>query len=199
VQKLADFSVFLARSLPVIRNKKQGSQKKRGGNNHLSTPSHMRTNIQINRTTSLVLSFIFFSIVCFWHVGGQTVAIGHITAEVVESVSASSNVTTSFSFQNPNSQHFSPSKMNQKRVEMGDVALNSGQNVSCSVIIKPAVMTDASGNRIVIEPTASFSGRQDTNRADGSQNLHLSCNAMIAKDLNNGHFNGSYTMVFAYN
>jgi|WetSurMetagenome_2_1015567.scaffolds.fasta_scaffold118004_2 hypothetical protein len=155
----------------------------------------MKKSSQINKATSLITSFVFFTVILFWSGTGQTVAIGHVTAEVVESVSASSHIMTNFSIQS----NTNPSMMNTRKVDIGDIAVASGQNVSCNVIIKPAVMSNESGSKFVIEPNTTLSGRKDTSRADGSQSIHVTGTAMIGQDQVNGQYNGSYTMVFAYN
>jgi len=158
---------------------------------------------QINKASALFLSIVIVSGIYLQEAAAQTVAIGHITAEVVESVSASSRILSNFNLDNvsngTNTMKMSPSKMNTRRVEMGDVELKSGNSIACNVMMKAATLTDDRGDQFTIEPTTSLSGRQDTNRADGSQNLHLTGKAMMDQNQANGLYQGSYTMIFAYN
>jgi len=158
---------------------------------------------QIQRATALFLSIVLIFGMNVQEAVAQTIAIGHISAEVVESVSASSRILSTFNLDNINNRdlslQMSSSKMNTRRVDMGEIALNSGQNIACNVMFKTATLSDEKGNQFVIEPTTSLSGRQDTNRADGSQNLHLTGKVMLDQDQANGLYHGSYTMVFAYN
>jgi hypothetical protein len=152
---------------------------------------------QLSRISALFLGFVFTLGICLQEAAAQTVAIGHISAEVVESVSAHSNVTLNYNFQNSNQGSISAN--GAKRIEMGEVELNSGRNIACNVMMRPATVTDNRGNEFVFEPTTSLRGLQDTNRADGSQNLRLTANVVLASNQANGLYQGSYTMVFAYN
>ena len=158
---------------------------------------------QIKRTSALFLSFVLIFSIYLQEAIAQTVTIGHITAEVVESVSASSKVFMNFNLVNGiegnRTLQMSPSQMNTRKVDMGEMELNSGQNIACNIMLKAATLSDEKGNQFILEPTTSLSGQQDTNRADGSQNLHLIGRAMLDQDQANGLYQGSYTMVFAYN
>ena len=157
----------------------------------------------IRKASALFLSFVLVFGIHLQEAVAQTIAIGHISAEVVESVSASSNMLLNLNLVNVKNGditvQMSPSQMNTRKVYMGEIALNSGQSIACNVMIKAATLSDEKGNQFTIEPTASLSGQQDTNRADGSQNLQLTGRAMLDKDQANGLYQGSYTMVFAYN
>ena len=93
----------------------------------------------------------------------------------------------------------SASRMNTERLDMGEVELNSGRSIACNVMMKASTLSDNRGNQFTIEPTTSFAGNQDTNRADGSQNIHLTGKAMLDQNQANGLYQGSYTMIFAYN
>lgn len=163
----------------------------------------MKKLSQIQKLSALCLSVVIVFAFSLHHASAQTVAIGHISAEVVESVSASSNVTLNFHIANGTSgvrlNQLSPTQMNTRRVEMGEVELNSGNSIACNVMMKSSTLTDNNGNRINFEPVTSVSGSQDSNRADGSQNLHVSGNVMLAQNQANGLYQGSYTMIFAYN
>ena len=157
----------------------------------------------ISKTSALFISFVFIFGNCIQESVAQIVAIGHVSAEVVESVSASSNVTMNFNLGNPSNEasmlQKSVSQMNTRRVEMGEVELNSGHGIACNVMMKAATLSDEKGNQFTFEPTTSLTGSQDTNRADGSQNLHVSANVMMAQNQAHGLYQGSYTIIFAYN
>jgi hypothetical protein len=163
----------------------------------------MKSLGQIKKVSALVLGFVFASGIFFQEAVAQTIAIGHITAEVVESVSASSNILMNLNFANiqngDRTVQLSPSKMNTRKVDLGEIAINSGQNIACNVMIKAATLSDDKGNQFTIEPATSLSGQQDANRADGTQNLHVTGKAMLDQDQANGLYQGSFTMVFAYN
>ncbi len=164
---------------------------------------HMKRLSQTRKVSALLLSIMLFFCIYTQKAVAQTIAIGHISAEVVESVSASSNMLVNFNLANgingSRSVQMSPSQMNTRKVDMGDIALNSGQNIACNIMLKSATLSDEKGNQFILEPTTSLSGQQDTNRADGTQNIHLTGKAMLEQDQENGLYQGSYTMVFAYN
>jgi hypothetical protein len=169
----------------------------------MQTTNPMNSLGQIRKASALFLSVVFVISINLQEAASQTIAIGHISAEVVESVSASSNMNLTFNLANVSNGtrtlQMSPSQMNTRRVEMGEVTLNSGRNIACNVMMKASTLSDNRGNQFTIEPTTSLNGRQDTNRADGSQNLHLTGNAMLEQNQANGLYQGSYTMIFAYN
>jgi hypothetical protein len=151
----------------------------------------------------LVISIVFSTGIYIQRAAAQTVAIGHITAEVVESVSASSNVVMNFNISNvregSNYISVNSSTNNTRKLDMGEIAIHSGSSIACNVMMKNATLTDDRGNKFVVEPETAMSGQQDVNRADGSQKLHVTGTAMLAQVQANGLYQGSYTMVFAYN
>lgn len=122
---------------------------------------------------------------------GQTIAIGHVTAEVIESISASSQAVTSLSL-GTNSAG-TPSAVN-----LGAITVNSGSNVSVNVVIKSASLTDSMGNGFTLDPTTN-SIYASTAPFSGSQTLQLNGTANLASDQASGLYQGSYTVVFAYN
>ena len=169
----------------------------------MQTTENMKRLGHMNTASALFLSIVFAMGMSMQEAAAQIVAIGHISAEVVESVSASSKMTLNFNLASvSNGSHtmqMSASRMNTERLDMGEVELNSGRSIACNVIMKASTLSDNMGNQFTIEPTTSISGRQDTNRADGSQNIHLTAKAMFDQNQANGLYQGSYTMIFAYN
>ena len=169
----------------------------------MQTTDHMKRLGHINTASALFLSIVFAVGMFLQETAAQVVAIGHISAEVVESVSASSKMTLNFNLESvSNGSHtmqMSASRMNTTRLDMGEVELNSGRSIACNVMMKASTLSDNRGNQFTIEPTTSFTGNQDTNRADGSQNIHLTGKAMLDQNQANGLYQGSYTMIFAYN
>ena len=151
---------------------------------------------------AILLSVALQSIFALVNVCAQTVAIGHISAEVVESVSASSRAITGFDMKGGNNllanAQNEPAGWNYQNVDLGEIKINSGTNVTCNVVMKPATLSDTKGNGFTIEPSATsfLSGVQ---RADGNQTLHLNGKAHMAQAQASGLYQGSYTMVFAYN
>jgi hypothetical protein len=123
---------------------------------------------------------------------GQTMAIGHVSAEVIESVSASSQAVTSLALGTSTSGTSSS-------VELGAMTINSGSNVTVGVVIKPAALSDSQGNGFTIDPALNHNSLASVAQSNGSQTLQLNGTANLAADQASGLYQGSYTVVFAYN
>ncbi|MBK7173157.1 MAG: hypothetical protein IPH84_07975 [Bacteroidales bacterium] len=144
-------------------------------------------------TRLLLPAIIIFSLnSTFNHVFGQTIAVGHISAEVVEAVSASSSISTDFNLVNLNSAR-------SENVALGTIELNSGVDVACNLTLKSASLSDQSGNGFTVEPVATYTGARESQRIDGSQTIELAGKALLASNQASGLYQGSYTLVFAYN
>lgn len=136
-------------------------------------------------------------------VSGQVVAIGHVTAEVVESVSASSKAITGFSLKNGDINSKSTingvAVINSETFSLGAITINSGTSVACNLVVHPANLSDNKGNGFTIDPTMNIPGQGDTGRADGTQTIQINGTARMRSGQASGLYQGSYTMVFAYN
>ncbi|MBK7213750.1 MAG: hypothetical protein IPH88_10755 [Bacteroidales bacterium] len=135
----------------------------------------------------LIITLLGFSLST--SVFSQAVAIGHISAEVVEAVSASSFASTDLSISNSESENIS----------LGRIELSSGKDVSCNLTIKPATLTDNLGNDFSIEPMANQSGSNLLCSESGTRTIELEGKATLAANQASGLYQGSYTLVFAYN
>ena len=155
----------------------------------------MKTFLAILLTVTLQFMFAMVN-VC-----AQTVAIGHASAEVVESVSASSLAITGFDLKNKSNltAQSDPSGWNYENVNLGEIKINSGSGIACNVVMKPATLSDTDGNDFTIEPSAISSAQADALRTDGNQTLQLTGRARMMQGQASGLYQGSYTMVFAYN
>ena len=119
---------------------------------------------------------------------GQTVAIGHVTAEVIESVSASASTISSFDL-----------SKDSETVKLGAITVFSGKDITCNVVLKAANLTDASGNAFTIEPTINDNASSAVAQANGGQTIQLNGTASMNSNQASGQYAGSYTVVFAYN
>jgi len=132
----------------------------------------------------------------------QTVAVGHVTAEVVEAVSASSFVSTDFSL-GTNSDIVNgsdlESAMISNNISIGKIEISAGEGIACNLTIKADRVTDKNGNNFSLEPTASCNGQQDAQQIQGTQTIELAGQAILASNQASGSYSGSYTLVFAYN
>ena len=151
----------------------------------------------------ILLASTMQSIVEISTVSAQTVVIGHITAEVVESVSVSSLAITVFDLKNENNQTLVIQSeiggINYENLYLGGFKINSGEAIACNVVFKPAILTDEKGNGFTLEVSAPNTGQAHAYRSDGNQTLHLNGKAHMAHGQASGLYQGSYTTVFAYN
>jgi len=126
-------------------------------------------------------------------VNSQTVAIGHVSAEVVEAVGASSNLSTGFDVD----QSLIGSQAGI--IDLGSIELNSGVDLSCSLTVSQASLSDAEGNKFSLEAIPNYKGQRDSLRVDGSQTIALEGRPQLASDQASGSYSGALTLVFAYN
>lgn len=154
------------------------------------------------RTLSSAITALFL-ILFLGNATGQTIAVGHISAEVVEAVSASSDVATNFdlsySTNGINSLGVNNSAMIAENVSLGSIHISAGKNIACNLTVKTANLTDEKGNGFSMQPIASFAGKSDSQQVEGSQTIELAGLAMLNSNQASGMYQGSYTLVFAYN
>jgi len=152
---------------------------------------------------AILLIYAILSTYATINICAQTVAIGHVSAEIVESVSASSQAITGFNLKKGNTQsavaQSGESNLNYENVNLGKFKINSGSDIACNVILKSATLSDANGNGFIIEPSATVSGQSVAPRTDGNQTLQLKGKARLMQGQASGLYQGSYTMVIAYN
>jgi hypothetical protein len=151
----------------------------------------------------ILLTVALQSMFAIVNVCAQTVAVGHVSAEVVESVSASSKAITGFNMKNENNftllAQSDPEGRNYENISLGEIKINSGIGIACNVMMKSAALSDINGNGFTIEPSSTSYGQTDAQRTDGNQTLILTGRAHMMQDQESGLYQGSYTMIFAYN
>jgi hypothetical protein len=140
---------------------------------------------------------------CVVKVCGQTVAIGHISAEVVESVSASAAAVTGFNLKSgkidSGSVDYKLASSTPESVSLGKITINSGKDVACNLVIQAATLSDDKGNSFTIDPTMKTSGRGRKGRPVGTQTIQIQGKARISSGQPSGLYQGTYSVVFAYN
>lgn len=132
----------------------------------------------------------------------QTVAIGHVSAEVVESVSVTSKAITSFeigAITESDTKQLEQTYLASETIDLGAITLYSGRNIICNVVVKPASLSDSAGNGFSLEPTIKNNSFASVGKADGSQTIRLDGKANMTRSQASGLYQGSYTVVFAYN
>jgi len=120
----------------------------------------------------------------------QTTVTGHISAEVVESVSASQHSQTSISFQR-----------NQAiGIEFSQIEVKSAASATCSLILGKANLTSNSQQQVALETSARFSQGMQGNAINGVQSISLQyqpSESMLAE--NDSQYQGDINIVLAYN
>ena len=122
----------------------------------------------------------------------QTVAIGHVSAEIVEAVSVSSQAVTNLAIGNA-------STTNSESLNLGNITVNSGNSVACNLVLKPATVSNTNGSSFTIETSANNSLLANSQSTIGNNRLSLTGNTNIEQGQHAGLYQGSYTIVFAYN
>lgn len=132
----------------------------------------------------------------------QTTAAGHITAEVIESASASSqdaltaspgSSTAGIAGANTQLAAISPS------FNTGTMTVNSGINATVEVVLKSAILSDFQWNIITLDPGVNNNAKTSVSQSAGFGDINLNGKANLAAGEPSGPFTGSYTVVFAYN
>ena len=134
----------------------------------------------------IALTSIFSAV----NLNGQTIAVGHVSAEIIESVSVSSSAVTSFDILN------NKVSSSNSSVSLGEMRVNSGASVAYNVVLKPATLSNINGSSFTIEPTS----KSESQLTSGNQTLRLSANTNNSvQGKESGLYQGSYSVVFAYN
>ena len=155
-----------------------------------------KSNIMQARVVLFIAVFLI-SILGGTKVNGQVVAIGHVSAEIVESVSAASAAITEFELAKA-TQNFS-SDLTSETLDLGAITIFSGKDITCNVVLKPAALTDSQGNGFTIDPAVQNNLFASATRPNGSQTIQLGGTTNRTSNQASGLYEGSYTVVFAYN
>jgi len=132
----------------------------------------------------------------------QTFAIGHITTEVIESVSVESKAIMNFelgTITKSDSNSSLQTKLDSKTLDLGTLTLYSGNYITCNIIINPTSLSNSAGNAFIFEPAIKDKAFSSTAKTDGSQTIQLDGRANIASNQASGLYQGFFTVVFAYN
>jgi len=133
----------------------------------------------------IALTSIFSAV----NLNGQTIAVGHVSAEIIESVSVSSSAVTNFDILN------NKASSSNSIVNLGEMKVNSGASVAYNVVLKPANLSNFKGSSFTIEPTS----QSESQLTSGNQTLRLTANTNSVRGKESGLYQGSYSVVFAYN
>jgi len=148
-------------------------------------------------TVALCIILFFISTLGGTKVNAQTVAIGHVTAEIVESASAASAAITDFELTKA-TQAIS-TNLTSETLNLGTITINSGKDITCNVVLKPAKLSDSKGNGFMIDPTVNNDLITSAANTNGSQTIQLGGTTNRTGSHSSALYEGSYTVVFAYN
>jgi spore coat protein U-like protein len=120
----------------------------------------------------------------------QTAVTGHVFAEVVEPLSASSQSQTSFTVYRNQTQ----------KMDLGQIEVKSAASASCSIILGKANLTGNDRQQISLETMAFSNLGADSNAINGSQSISLQCETdQNLLDQNAISYKGDINIVLAYN
>jgi hypothetical protein len=150
------------------------------------------------KTTAVLI----LAVLLIWTLGtakvcAQTVAIGHVFAEIVESVSATSATISNFEL--AKATEITSNNLTSDVLNLGTITINSGKDVTCNVVLKPTSLSDSAGNAFTLEPAIKNELFASAVKSNGSQTLQLGGTTNRSASQASGLYAGSYTVVFAYN
>ena len=120
----------------------------------------------------------------------QTKVTGHVFAEVVESVSASSQSQRSFSIQ----------RNQTEGIDLGQIQIKSAATASCSLILGKVNLTSNTQQHISMETSASSTQSMQGNAINGYQSISLQGQPdenILSQDAS--QYQGDINIVLAYN
>jgi hypothetical protein len=132
----------------------------------------------------------------------QTVTTGHVTAEVIESISASSEAVTSFALETTAGNSLQPSgksTLTSTNINLGAMTLNSGNKGTVNVVLQPASMSNSQGNEFTLNPSLINNIFTQDYQGNTFQTIQLNGTAILAECQASGLYKGSITVVFACN
>jgi hypothetical protein len=135
---------------------------------------------------------------------GQIAIIGNITAEVIESVSVSGEFQTftNLEFENtvaPDTGSSVQSPITSGVIDLGSITINSGNNITCNIVVFQASLSDSVGNGFTLDPSIKTDSFATSSKSNGTQTIQLDGKANLALSQASGIYEGSYSVVVAYN
>ncbi len=147
----------------------------------------------------IILSVLLLSIVS--PLMSQVVVTGHITAEIVDVASISSTGVNELEF---SKSDVTETQQDYEPVLLGEFFVYSGTDVAWDVVIRPASLTACCGECMTLETSlekcAANAGETPCHQqTDADQTLHLNGNVNVLREQPSGLYQGSYTVILAYN
>lgn len=136
------------------------------------------------------------------YVIGQTSVTGRVFAEVVESVSVKSQAVTNFELSNSpelDSDIYIEDANNYTNVNLGEIKISSGSNVGLNLIISPTTLSNTSGDNFNIIPAPTKPTNNGCVLTNGNQTIKLKGSATLNQMQASGNYQGTYSIILAYN
>lgn len=138
----------------------------------------------------IIVSALAILVMVSINVFSQTSVTGHMFAEVVEPLSASTQSQTSFTVYRNQAQ----------TMDLGQINVKSASSASCSLILGKANLTGNDLQKISLETMATSSLGTDSNAINGTQSISLQCEAnQNLVDQAAASYKGDINIVLAYN
>ncbi len=155
------------------------------------------------KTIFVLISAVVFTLIISGSktCNSQVVAIGHVSAEVIESVSAASDAVSDFELTTSaaGAAGIPETSLTSETLKLGVLTINSGKDITCNVVVKMASLADSSGNGFTLSPFVKNDSFASAGGHNGSQTVELSGKTSRTGNQPSGLYQGSYTVVFAYN
>lgn len=150
------------------------------------------------RTALLTIILFFVLNLGKDEVNAQVVAVGRVFAEVVESVSAASATITDFELVKADYEaagdNLAPEMLN-----LGAITINTGKNITCNIVLTQASLSDEAGNNFTIDTSVKNYTASAPVSTNGIQTIKLGATPALSEGQASGLYEGSYTVIFAYN
>ncbi|HHV02706.1 MAG: hypothetical protein WCQ69_01620 [Bacteroidales bacterium] len=150
-------------------------------------------------------TFIIPSVLCLIFVypaKAQVVVTGHVSAEIVDAASISTQSAKSLEI--AKSSDFA-AEIDFDSYVLGEFIIHSGSDVACNVVLKPASISGSEGEMLTLETSLknSIDNHCETlgyqHHTDGDLTLQLTGNVNTLREQRSGLYQGSYTVILAYN
>jgi len=163
----------------------------------IKNPIAMKTILTLISAVILTLTFAGTK-VC----SSQTVATGHVSAEIIESVSAAAESVSNFEIATltaKDTKTMEQTCLTSGTLNLGVITINSGSRITCNVVLNTASLSDSAGNGFTVAPELKNASFASVAPLSGSQTMALSGKTSMTSNQPSGLYQGSYTVVFAYN
>jgi hypothetical protein len=147
-------------------------------------------------TTILVLSN---SVV---KVFSQVIVVGHISAEVIESVSVLTYQTANnelYAINPGDSRVLDQPSLNVNTIDLGSFTIKSASDISCNVVVESTSFSGTSRNSYDLQTTVACPSSEIVEQLNGSQTIQPNGKANFSDIQNSGLNHEIYKVVFAFN